>query len=275
VLGLFFSAERETLVPKEVSLLNALASQTAVAVQRMKLAEVSRQVELSRETEKLQNALLNSISHDLRTPLVSITGALSSLLQNSAMDEQTRKELLETAYEESGRLNRLVGNLLDMTRVEAGTLKIHSKPCELRDVIGAAVQVLNEKLEGREIKIDIPQDLPEVPMDYTLIMRVFVNLVDNAVKYSGAGTPVGITAALLEDKVRVEVRDEGFGIPEEDLKRIFEKFYRAVKPRQVTGTGLGLSICKGIIEAHGGQILAENNPGKGATFTVILPLRKA
>ncbi len=274
VLGVFFKDDKAGLDPGEYNLLSALASQAAVAVQRAKLTEISRQMELIREREKLQTALLNSISHDLRTPLVSITGALSSLLQDfSSIDAETRKELLETAYEESGHLNQLVGNLLDMTRVEAGALKMKTKPCELRDVIGASLHLLKDKLEKRDIQIHIPRVLPEMLLDFTLMMRVFVNLIDNAMKYSAPGTPIEITAKLLENKVKIEVKDRGLGIPEEDLVRIFDKFYRAVKPRQITGTGLGLSICKGIVEAHGGQIFAENNPDKGATLTVILPLK--
>ena len=272
VLGILFKEDKLKLDNDENNLLDALASQAAVAIQRVRLAETSRQMEIVKTTEKLQTALLNSISHDLRTPLVSIKGALSSLLQDSlSLDADTRKELLETAYEESDHLNRLVGNLLDMTRVESGTLKINLKPCELRDVIGASLQPLKDKLEGRDIQINIPEDLPEIPMDFTLMMRVFVNLLDNAAKYSAQETPVKITATLLENEVRVEVEDRGFGVPAEDLARIFNKFYRAVKPRQITGTGLGLSICKGIVEVHGGKIWAENNADNGATFTVVLP----
>jgi len=273
VLGVLFKEGQESLDSRENSLLNALVSQAAVAIQRIKLFEISRQMELVRETEKLQAALLNSISHDLRTPLVSIIGALSSLLQDSSsLDAQMRKEFLKSAYEDAGSLNRLVGNLLDMTRVEAGTLKINAKLCDLRDVIGTSLQALKDKLEKRDVRIDVPQNMPEVPMDFTLMMRVFVNLVDNAVKYSNQEAPIEITAKLLENEIKIEVKDQGFGIPEEDITRIFDKFYRAVKPRQVTGTGLGLSICKGIVEAHGGRIFAENNSDKGATLTVILPL---
>jgi two-component system sensor histidine kinase KdpD len=273
VLGVFFEKGKEGLDSRENSLLNALASQAAVAVQRIKLFEVSRQMELVRETEKLQVSLLNSISHDLRTPLVSIMGALSSLLQDSSsLDTEMRKELLKTAYEDSGSLNRLVGNLLDMTRVEAGALKVNTRLCDLRDVIGTSLQALKDKLEKRDVRINISQNMPEVPMDFTLMMRVFVNLVDNAVKYSNQETPIEITAKLLENEAEIEVKDKGFGIPDEDITRIFDKFYRAVKPRQVTGTGLGLSICKGIVEAHGGRIFAGNNSDKGATLTVILPL---
>jgi len=275
VVGICFKESKKGIEPREEHLLSALASQTAVAIQRAKLAEVSRQMELVRQTEKLQAALLNSISHDLRTPLVSITGVLSGLLQDlSPLDSATRKELLETAYEESVHLNQLVGNLLDMTRIEAGTLKVRLSPCELRDVLGASLQVLKDKVEQRDIRIDIPSDLPEIPMDFTLMMRVLMNLVDNAVKYSASDTLIEITAKVLNDHMEIKIKDEGFGIPSQDLEHIFDKFYRALKPRQITGTGLGLSICRGIVEAHGGRILAENNLDKGATFTVSLPLAR-
>jgi two-component system sensor histidine kinase KdpD len=237
------------------------------------LASKTREQVIQRQTEKLQSALLNSISHDLRTPLVSITGALTALLDNdSSLDDMTRKELLGIAFEEADRLNRLVGNLLDMTRMEAGALRIFRKPCELRDVLGTSLEQLKEKIGSRNINIDIPRDFPEIPMDFTFMMKVFFNLIDNALKYSSADTPIVIKAASLKDKVGIEIKDQGIGIPRGDLKRIFEKFYRVERPRKISGTGLGLSICKGIIEAHGGEIAAQNNPDKGATFTITIPL---
>jgi len=237
------------------------------------LASKTREQVIQRQTEKLQSALLNSISHDLRTPLVSITGSLTALLDSdSGLDDATRKELLETAFEESDRLNRLVINLLDMTRMEAGALRIIRKPCELRDVLGASLEQLKEKIGSRNIKIDIPRDFPEVSMDFSFVMKVFFNLIDNALKYSPVDTPIDIKATAFKDKVRIEVKDQGIGIPQGDLKRIFEKFYRVERPHKISGTGLGLSICKGIIEAHGGQISAQNNPDKGATFTITIPL---
>ncbi|MBP9853563.1 MAG: GAF domain-containing protein [Candidatus Omnitrophica bacterium] len=263
---------REEFGPKNRHLFIALANQAAVAIQRTKLADASRQVELMKEREKLHTALLNSISHDLRTPLVSIMGALSSLLQDySSIDSKTREELLTAAYEDSDHLNRFVGNLLDMTRLEAKALKIRIEPCELRDVIGTSLQTLKYEVKRRNISINIPSDLPEIPMDFVLMMRVFVNLIDNAVKYSPAKTPIDISVTLLEDKVRIDVKDFGIGIPKDDVIKIFDKFYRAVN-RQVTGTGLGLSICKGMVEAHGGRIFAVNNAGPGATISVELPL---
>jgi two-component system sensor histidine kinase KdpD len=273
VLGICFRKGRDGLIPDEESSLNALTSQAAIAIQRAKLSEETRQIELMQQTEKLQSALLSSISHDLRTPLVSITGALTSLLDDApGLDDSTRKELLETASGEADRLNRLVGNLLDMTRMESGALRISKKPCELRDVIGAALEQLRDKLGARIVKMTIPRDFPEVPMDFSFMMKVFSNLLDNAAKYSPQDAPIAIKARVIEDRAEIEIEDRGTGIQRGDLDRIFEKFYRAEKPQRVTGTGLGLSICRGIVEAHGGEITARSNPDLGATFTITLPL---
>lgn len=237
------------------------------------LASKTREQVIQRQTEKLQSALLNSISHDLRTPLSSVTGSLSALLDNDAgLDDVTRKELLETAFTESDRLNQLVGNLLDMTRMEAGALKINRKACELRDVLGVTLEQLKENIGARNIRIDIPKDFPEISVDFLFMMKAFFNLIDNALKYSPADTTIDIKAVAFKDKVKIEIKDHGIGIPKGDLKHIFEKFYRVARPEQVMGTGLGLSICKGIIEAHGGEIVAENNLDRGATFIITLPL---
>jgi two-component system sensor histidine kinase KdpD len=219
---------------------------------------------------------LNSISHDLRTPLVSITGALSALSQDfEAVDAADRKELLQTAYDDSLHLNEIVGNILDMTRVESGNLKLNVRPCDLRDLIGASLTQLKDKLEGRMVAVDIPGDLLEVPVDFSLMMRVFINLIDNAAKYSPAGSEIYIGAKTEGNMAVMTVKDSGFGIPSGDLEHIFDKFFRAVKPRQVSGTGLGLSICRGIVEAHGGKIWARNNTESGAVFFIRLPLGDA
>lgn len=237
------------------------------------LASKTREQVIQRQKEKLQTALLSSISHDLRTPLSSVTGSLSALLDNDAgLDETTRRELLETAFTEAGHLDRLVGNLLDMTRMEAGALKINRKACELRDVLGVTLEQMKEKIGARNIGIEIPKDFPEVPMDFLFMMKVFFNLIDNALKYSSADKPIDITATAFKDKVRIEIKDQGIGIPKAELKHIFEKFYRAQSPQRIMGTGLGLSICKGIIEAHGGEICAQNNRDTGAAFIITLPL---
>ena len=257
----------------QLHLLEAFAGQAALAIERAQLAEQARRAKLLQATERLQTALLNSISHDLRTPLVSITGALSSLQEDDGeLDADARRSLVENAHEEAERLNRLVGNLLDMTRIEAGALKVAREPCDVQDMIGAALEPLDDRLRGRPVTIDVPPDLPLVPMDFVLMVQVLVNLLDNALKYSPPGTPIQVRARVNGVEARTQVADRGVGIPPDDLARVFDKFYRVQRPGQVAGTGLGLSICKGIVEAHGGRIWANNRDGGGTTVTVALPL---
>ncbi len=228
---------------------------------------------IQRQTEKLHSALLSSISHDLKTPLVSITGTLSALLDGaSKLDERQKNELLETARSESDRLNHIVSNLLDMARSESGVLRISKKPCDLRDFIGACLEQLKDKIGSRNIKINIPKDIPEVAVDFPYMLKALLNVIDNALKYSPDGSPVEIEASYSGRKARISVRDYGCGISKEDLGRIFDKFYRVQRIQNVPGTGLGLSISKNIIEAHGGHIGAESILGKGTTFIIELPL---
>jgi two-component system sensor histidine kinase KdpD len=228
---------------------------------------------IQRQTERLHSALLSSISHDLKTPLVSITGALSALLDSkSKLDAQQKNELLETAQGESERLNRIVNNILDMTKTESGVLRISKKPCDLRDFIGACFEQLKDKIGSRNIKINIPKEMPEINVDFPYMLKAFLNVIDNALKYSPDGSAIEIEAFCTGGKARISVRDYGYGIPKEDLGRIFNKFYRVQRAQNVLGTGLGLSISKNIIEAHGGHISAESIIGKGATFIIELPL---
>jgi len=276
VLGVWPTEAGRYLTPEQRRLLDAFASLAAVAIERVHLAEAAGQVHLLEATEKLQSALLNSISHDLRTPLVSITGALSTLQEDDVrLDTEARRILVDTAAEEAGRLNRLVGNLLDMTRLEAGAIKVKREPRDVQDVIGAALRQVGERLADRPVEIDIPPDLPLVPLDFVLVVHVLVNLIDNALKYSPPGSPIQIRIQPLDGEVAIEVADQGIGIPAEDLDRVFQKFYRVQRPDSVTGTGLGLSISKGLVEAHGGRIWAQNRPDGGAVITVALPLSEA
>jgi two-component system, OmpR family, sensor histidine kinase KdpD len=246
----------------------------AVGIIVSTLTSKVREQIVQRQTEKLQSALLNSISHDLKTPLVSITGALSALLESdSRLDAQQVKELLTTAHGESERLNHFVNNLLDMTRTESGVLRISKKPCDLRDFMGACFEQFKSRIGNRNIKIDFPKDIPEVAVDFPYMLKAFTNIIDNAFKYSPDGSPVEVMVYRDGNKVRIAVRDQGCGIPKEDLGRIFDKFYRVQSAENVLGTGLGLSISKNIIEAHGGHISAEGIFGKGATFIVELPIK--
>jgi two-component system sensor histidine kinase KdpD len=241
-------------------------------LERARLAEQARQADLLQATEKLQTSLLNSISHDLRTPLVSITGALSSLKEPSlSLDKKARQSLVETAYDEAERLNRLVGNLLNMTRLEAGAIRLKKEPCDIQDAIGAATEQLGERLAHRQIKVNLPPDLEHIPLDFALFEQALVNILDNAAKYSLPDTLIEINVLQDERIVTIEICDRGIGIPAEDLERIFDKFYRVQRPDSVSGTGLGLAICKGIVEAHGGRVQAGNRSGGGTIITVNLP----
>jgi two-component system, OmpR family, sensor histidine kinase KdpD len=254
-------------------LVEAFASQAAMAIERAELAEAARQAYLYQATEKMQTALLNSISHDLRTPLASITGALTSLLDGDvSLDEPVRNGLVETAHQEANRLNHLVGNLLDMTRLEGGAMRPSCEPCDIQDLIGAALAQLGERRRGRDIRATVPDDAPMVPMDFVLMTQVLVNLLDNALKYSPPETPVEVNVHAVGAGVDITVADRGTGIPGAELEHIFDRFYRVQHPGHVSGTGLGLAISKGIVELHGGRIVAANRSGGGAVFTVTLPI---
>ncbi len=254
-------------------LLESFTGQAAAAMERILLSEEAQKNRLLEEKEKLQSALFNSISHDLRTPLVSITGALSGMLEDPSMRPEERKELTETAYGEAERLNRLVGNLLDMARLEASAIKVAASLTEVRDVVGSALKELEGRLEDRKVTVRIPEGLPHVPMDFGLMMKVLVNVIDNAIKYAPFGLPIEIDASEVEGQVQIRVLDLGLGIPERDLEQVFDKFYRVKRPQNFEGTGLGLSICRGIVEAHRGRIWAENRPGGGTIVVLRLPIR--
>lgn len=273
VIGLQASETARPVSLADLRLLEAMTTQAASAIERELLAEKARQAQLLEETDRLQQALLNSISHNLRTPLASITGSLSSLAEDRGrLDERGRQDLVQTAREEAERLNRFVGNLLDMTRLEARAMRIHIEPCDVQDVIGAAVAQLGEPGRQRSIAIDAPPSLPLVPMDFVLITQTLVNVLDNAVKYSPPEAPITVRAEAHASNLDIIVTDRGMGIPSVDLDRVFDKFYRGPQTG-VTGSGLGLSISKGFVEAHGGWIRAETQPAGGTLVRLTLPLR--
>jgi two-component system sensor histidine kinase KdpD len=267
-------AETETpLTPEQRQAAEAFADQAGLAIERAGLAERAHQADLLKAADKLQTALLNSISHDLRTPLVSITGALSALEEKDGnLDGAARASLLQTAREEAERLNRLVGNLLDMTRLESGALKTKLEACDAEDLIGTAIGQMEHRLVGRSVELRVREGTPMMLADFVLIVHVLSNLLDNALKYSPEGTPLEVEARREGDEVRISVLDRGIGIPREDLERVFDKFYRVQRPDQVTGTGLGLAICKGVIEAHNGRLWAEQREGGGTRVTIAIPV---
>ena len=259
--------------PEQVHLLEALASQTAGALERARLADEAQRALVDVESERLRNALLSSVSHDLRTPLAAITGAASTLLEDAdGMPEATRRELTETVFEEADRLNRLVRNLLDMTRLQSGAVRVKKEWHPLEEIVGAALSRLESRLRDRPVATHLREDLPLVPLDGLLVEQVLVNLVENAIKYSPRGTPIEVSAWTAENEVTVEVADRGPGLPSGEEERVFEKFYRGPARDRPGGVGLGLTICRGIVSAHGGRIWAENRPGGGAAFRFALPL---
>jgi two-component system sensor histidine kinase KdpD len=265
------------LSPDERRLLDALLDQAAVAIERVRLAEDVDQVRLQAETERLRNALLTSVSHDLRTPLSTIIGALSSLKSyGESYDPATRADLIASAQDEAERLNRFVGNLLDMTRLESGGLTVNLEPIDAGDAIGVAVSRARPLLLHHRTDIDLAPDMPMVMADFVLLEQVIFNLVDNAAKYTPKGTAIRI-AGHVENAADgpwaiVEVIDEGAGIPLQSLEAIFNKFTRLqAEDRTRAGTGLGLPICRGFITAMGGTIVAGNRQDRsGAIFTIRL-----
>jgi two-component system sensor histidine kinase KdpD len=279
ILGVRPASPGGFLTPAQLQQLEGFANLAAMAIERALLAEQANRAQVLGEGEKLQTALLNSISHDLRTPLVSIQGVLDSLLEveqggenDVRLDREARIDMLENAREETARLNRLVKNLLDMTRLEAGTLKLRLEPGDLEDVIGAALAHLDNQFGRLPISVNLADGLPLAPMDFVLMEQVLVNLLENAVKYSPPASPIEISASCQYGQAVIQIADRGSGVPAQELERIFDKFYRVKRPGQAKGLGLGLSICKGIVEAHGGRIWAQQRPSGGSIFSIALPV---
>lgn len=273
VLGIQADCSKKQLPSEEAHLLYTFANQAALAITRAVLAREAQRTEVLQETDKLQKALLNSISHNLRSPLASVTGALNSLLvDGTLLDISTQREMLKAAQDEARRLDRLLQNLLDMTRLEGGVVHVKAEPCDVQDVVGSALAQLGDAARERLIIVNIPSNLPLVPMDFVLIVQVLVNLLDNALKYSAVELPVEVGAMLKGDQLQIRVADRGPGIPEQYLERVFEKFFRGAPTTAAGGSGLGLSICRGFVDAHHGRIWAGRRLHGGTEIIFSLPL---
>jgi two-component system sensor histidine kinase KdpD len=271
VLSLWREGGWKGFKPEQLRLLEGLAGQAAQALERVRLAEEAQRALLSAERESLRSTLLSSVSHDLRTPLAAITGAGSTLLRNEGLlDAASREELLHTIVEEAAHLNRIIRNVLDMTRLESGAVQVNREWQSLEEIVGAATNRMAGQFREHPLTIELPPDLPLIPCDGLLIEQVLRNLLENAVKYTPDGTDITLSAAADEQEVLVTVADVGPGIPPGDVERIFEKFVRG--RHAGGGVGLGLAICRGIVAAHGGRIRAENRPGGGALFSFTLPI---
>jgi two-component system sensor histidine kinase KdpD len=258
--------------PEEHRFLEAFAAQMGVAVERTQLSEQAQTARLAADREQLRNALLSSVSHDLRTPLGVIEGAASALLTAElSLDKEVRRDLAETIHEEAERLNRRVRNLLDMTRLEAGAVRLDHEWQSLEEVVGAALGRVESPLGAGRVTVSLPPELPLVLCDGVLIEQVLVNLLENAIKYSPPGSPIEVRASDAATEMVVTVADNGAGLLPGEEDRVFEKFYRSDRNRTSGGVGLGLAICRAIVAAHGGRIWAENRPGGGAAFRFSLP----
>jgi two-component system sensor histidine kinase KdpD len=274
VLGVKPSDTHAFADPEQLHLLETFANQAALAIERAQLAEEAQQAQVRAEAERLRNALLSSVSHDLRTPLATIMGSASSLLENGTHFQRgTWQDLLQSIVDESERLNRLVSNLLDMTRLESGTLAVKKEWHPLEEVIGAALARMEKRLGDRPVAIRVPPDLPLVRIDGVLIEQVLINLLDNGLKYTPVGRGIDISASESDAAVLVEVADRGPGFTPGEEEHLFDKFYRG-QTADSRGVGLGLAICRAIVEAHGGKIWAENRPEGGAVFRFTLPAKE-
>jgi len=245
-----------------------------VVAQRTRLVEQSNRVRLLEEADRMRAALMGSVSHDLRTPLASIKASISDLADPGlALSDDDRATLLRAAEEETDRLTRLVTNLLDMSRIQAGALAPHRSATPLDELIGAVAVRLAPMLRDHRLTVDVPEGLPLVDVDYLLVEQVFSNLLENAARYTPAGTAVSVSAATVPGAGQLEIRvaDHGPGVAEAERERIFDQFYRPRAEGRDLGTGMGLAIVKGIVEAHGGRIWVEPTPGGGATFALRLP----
>ena len=261
------------LSPVEDRLLRTFASQGALALERAALAQSENRAQVLEESDRLKSALLSSVSHELRTPLAAIKAAASSLRSGAVeVDSEAGREMIATIEEETDQLNQLVGNLLDMSRIEAGALQPRRKWNALVEIIGDTVARLKPLSKHHRIVVNLAEDLPLVPVDFVQLQQVFTNLISNSLKYSPENTVIRIEATRRDAQtVQAKVINHSPPVPEEHLTRIFDKFYRITEADRVMGTGLGLSICKGIIEAHGGWIWAENLPD-GFAFNFTLPV---
>jgi two-component system sensor histidine kinase KdpD len=267
VLAILPANLRRVFVPEQQRLLETFANQVALAIERVRLAEQAHGAQVHAESERLRNALLSAISHDLRTPLAAIVGAASSLVADGdRLGREAARELNQTIHDEAQRMTGLVNNVLDMARLQAGAVHLNRQWYPVEEVVGSVLTRMSKRLEGRPVNIDLPPDLPLVWLDGVLIEQVLVNLLENAIKYTPRGTAIEISAAATPDEVVVSVADHGPGVPPGKEEQVFDKFYRVAEESSQSGVGLGLTICRAIVEVHGGRIWVENRPQGGAVF---------
>ncbi|HKQ96342.1 MAG TPA: sensor histidine kinase KdpD [Candidatus Polarisedimenticolia bacterium] len=273
VVAIAIDPERIATGTESMHLFETVASQAALALERALLARDAHRQRLAAEGEKLRNAILAAVSHDLRTPLAAIAGAASSLAgSDDRLAPGARRELVLTIHEEAQRMSRLANNLLEMGRLQAKTVALKREWQPIEEVFGSALNQVESSLAGREVVVRVPDDLPQVAIDEVLIERVLVNLLENALRYTPSTTAIELTAGAAADAVVVEVLDRGPGLVPGEEAMVFDKFFRGEAGSARQGAGLGLAVARAIVEAHGGRIEARNRDGGGAVFRFILPL---
>ena len=256
-------------------LYDAIGGLLAIALERATALERFSRVEAAREGERLRSALLDSVTHELRTPLTAIRAAATSLLSQPSLEESQRREMYAILDEESARLDRLIGQAVEMAQLDTDGIEVRWKPQRLQEVIELALEDCRALLRGRPVTVELPPAMPAISLDRELIRRVLRHLLENAARYSPAGSPVRIGAELEADRLLVSITDQGQGIDDAEQAYIFDKFYRGTRHRLLHGTGMGLAIAKAILRAHSGGIEVVSHRGQGATFTFWVPLTPA
>jgi two-component system, OmpR family, sensor histidine kinase KdpD len=256
-------------------LYDAIGGLLAIALERSAALDRFSRVEAAREGERLRSALLDSVTHDLRTPLTAIRAAATSLLSQPSLAESQRHEMFTILDEESARLDRLIGQTVEMAQLDTDGIKVRPRLQRLQEVIDMALEDCHALLRGRAVTVELPPAMPAISLDRELIRRVLRHLLENAARYSPAGTPVRISAALEPGRLLVSIADQGQGIDDAEQAYIFDKFYRGSRQRRLQGTGMGLAIAKAILRAHGGGIDVVSHRDEGATFTFWVPLKTA
>ena len=276
VLALRAANLRRVFLPEQRRLLDTFISQIAQTIERVRYAEEAQQTQLRMESEILRNSLLSAISHDLRTPLASIVGAASTLVEEDVLlTALDRQELSLTIYDEALRMSNLANNILDMARIDGGQASLNRQWYPLDEIIGGSLTRMHKRLKGRNVNTKLPDGLCMVHLDAVLIEQVLINLLENACKYTPVGSPIDITADLSTQMLKVTVADRGPGIPSGAEEKLFDKFYQVHREATQSGVGLGLAICKAIVIAHGGVMGASNRQGGGAQFFFLLPIDEA
>lgn len=273
-VGLVFCRGIDVRDVSSLRLLEAFANNAAIALQRLIIGDEARETQHRIDAVRLRNVLLSSMSHDFRTPLASITGAVTTLIDSGAsIDQETRTDLMHSIREDADHLEVQVRNMLDVTRLESGNLQVERDWHALEEVVGCALTRLERSLASRSIKIEIPADLPLVAMDALLIEQMLVNLLENAARYTPPGSPIEITAADHEEWIRITIADHGPGIPAAEREAVFKKFYRGAGAKVRGGSGLGLAICRAIAQLHGGFVWVDDRQdgAPGSAFQIDLP----